>query len=68
MSLATIALLFGVAFLAPANGEDRFAGEAPDPQLIEIRSTATSDTSHPVREHVRIIPLNRTSADDEGNG
>ena len=68
MSLATIALLFGIAFLAPANGDDRFAAEALDPQLIEMRSAATSDTSNPVREHVRIIPLNRTSADDEANG
>ena len=58
MSLATTALLSGASLFTPASGgQDRFPSGMDQAQMIEMRSASTRDASMPVRQDVRVIPL-----------
>lgn len=62
LTLATTALFFGASlFAADENGDPRAQSGAA--QMIEMRSAAPNAAPVPIREDVRIIPLDRLAAE-----
>jgi len=63
LTLATTALFFGASLFAAAATGGGAGAESGSVEMMEMRSAAPNVTPVPIREDVRIIPLDRPAAE-----